>query len=81
VIVHYVVFRSPSLVDRFQIRFFSIGEEGEEPLKLRESDMGTTEGNLLKDCFLMAGANRIRVRFDDNLKHSIKLITEELVQL
>jgi hypothetical protein len=80
-VVHYVVFRSPSSIERFQIRFFSIGEEGEEPLALRSSDIGSVQGNLLTDCFLTIGMNRIRVRFNDNMKHSIKLKTEELVQL
>ena len=56
-------------------------EESDEELQVEESNIGNVSGNIVRDVHLPEGRLRLRVRFTDNMKHSIKLAAEELYEV
>ena len=45
------------------------------------SNTGNVSGNIVRDIHLTEGRLRLKVRFTDNMKHSIKLAAEELYEV
>ncbi len=80
-IVHYIILHSPDSIDQIRLRFMSIGEEKDEELLIKTANVGTIKGCTLDDLFLVEGKNKLRLQFADNMKHSIKITAEELIEL
>ena len=59
----------------------SIGEEKDEELLIKTANVGTIKGFTLDNLFLVEGKNKLRLQFADNMKHSIKITAEELIEL
>lgn len=80
-VYHYVVLHSEEDIDNVRLRFLAVGEENNEKLKIAESSVGNVSDNIIRDVHLQPGRIRIRIKFADNLKHSVKLSAEELYEL
>jgi hypothetical protein len=80
-VVHYVVLHSEEEVGNVRLRFYAVGEESDEQLYVRETSHGNIDGEVVRDIHLNLGTTRLRVRFNDNMKHSVKLKAEELYEL
>ncbi len=80
-VVHYIVLHSEEEVGNVRLRFYAVGEESDELLYVRETSHGNIDGELVRDIHLDFGSTRLRVRFNDNMKHSVKLKAEELHEL
>ncbi len=78
---HYVVLHPEEEVGNVRLHFFAVGEESDEELQIVESNIGNISGNMIRDVRLSGGKLRLRVRFNDNMKHSIKLSAEELYEV
>ena len=80
-IYHYVVLHPREEVGNVRLHFYAVGEESDEELQVEESNIGNVSGNIVRDVHLPEGRLRLRVRFTDNMKHSIKLAAEELYEV
>lgn len=80
-VVHYVVLHSEEEVGNVRLRFYAVGEESDELLYVRETSNGNIDGEVVRDIRLNVGTTRLRVRFNDNMKHSVKLKAEKLHEL
>lgn len=80
-IYHYVVLHPKEEIGNVRLHFFSVGEDGDEELQVEESNTGNVRGNIVRDIHLTEGRLRLKVRFTDNMKHSIKLAAEELYEV
>lgn len=80
-IYHYVVLHPKEEIGNVRLHFFSVGEDGDEELQVEESNTGNVSGNIVRDIHLTEGRLRLKVRFTDNMKHSIKLAAEELYEV
>ena len=80
-IYHYVVLHPKEEIGNVRLHFFSVGEDGDEELQVEESNTGNVSGNIVRDIHLTEGCLRLKVRFTDNMKHSIKLAAEELYEV
>lgn len=80
-IYHYVVLHPREEVGNVRLHFYAVGEESDEELQVEESNIGNVSGNIVRDIHLPEGRLRLRVRFTDNMKHSIKLAAEELYEV
>lgn len=80
-IYHYVVLHPREEVSNVRLHFYAVGEESDEELQVEESNIGNVSGNIVRDVHLPEGRLRLRVRFTDNMKHSIKLAAEELYEV
>ena len=80
-ICHYVVLHPKEEIGNVRLHFFSVGEDGDEELQVEESNTGNVSGNIVRDIHLTEGRLRLKVRFTDNMKHSIKLAAEELYEV
>ena len=76
-VCHYVVLHSEEEITSLRLRFFGVGEETNEELKVIGTNAGEIDGNLIKNIHLSEGTTRLRIKFADNMKHSIKLSAEE----
>ena len=43
--------------------------------------MGNVSGNIIRDLHMNKGSMRIRIRFSDSMKHSLKMTAEELHEI
>lgn len=80
-IYHYVVLHPNEEVGNVRLHFYAVGEDSDEELQVEESNIGNVSGNIVRDVHLPEGRLRLRVRFTDNMKHSIKLAAEELYEV
>lgn len=81
IVYHYVVLHPKEEIGNVRLHFFAVGEESDEELQVEESNIGNVSGNIVRDVHLQEGRLRLRVRFTDNMKHSIKLAAEELYEI
>lgn len=75
---HYVVLHSDEELDNVSLHFFAVGEDSDEELQVVESNEGNVNGSIIQNVHVPEGRLRLRVRFSDNMKHSIKMTAEEL---
>ena len=80
-IYHYVVLHPREEVGNVRLHFYAVGEESDEELQVEESNIGNVSGKIVRDVHLPEGRLRLRVRFTDNMTHSIKLAAEELYEV
>lgn len=70
---HYLKIHSPRDVIDGELELVTIGEQSDDIVNLDYTDNGTIEGNLIKGVVLEEGRNTVKVHFDDNMRHAIKL--------
>lgn len=75
---HYVVLHSEDNIHNVRLHFYSVGEDGEEVLEIVETSEGDISGTAIENIQLTGRRKRLRIRFADRMKHTIKLEAEEL---
>ena len=70
---HYLKIHSPHDVIDGELELITIGEQTDDIVNLDYTDNGMIDGNVIKDVVLEEGRNTIKVHFDDNMRHAIKL--------
>ncbi len=73
-IEHILLINSDKDIENAELAL-SVGTDNdrEDSVFIIETDNGTIEKNILKNVLLFQGKNSIKIRFADNVKHSIKL--------
>ena len=72
-IEHHIVIHSPQDISRGEIELLISGEEAMDVPTIMSSSQGTITGNYISELSLHEGRNTIIVRFDDEMRHSVKL--------
>jgi hypothetical protein len=76
---HYLIITAERKIERAELELHVSGDnDKDDDISISSTDKGTVQGNKLKDVPFSAGKNQIKVRFADNLKHSIKIKAYEL---
>lgn len=73
---HYVVLHSPEELASIRLHFFGVGEESNEELSPSSTNIGKIDGNVIRDIHLSKGTTRLKIRFEDNMMHTLKLSAE-----
>lgn len=74
IIYHYLIITSADSIKDAELELFVSGDnDREDGLKIINSDNGNVYANSLKNVSLSSGKNQVKIRFADNLKHSIKI--------
>lgn len=77
-IFHYIVIHSDYDIPNGRIDL-KVGTEGDDELiNVASSDRGQARDNTIINLSLVQGSNKIKIRFADNMKHSVKLDTYEI---
>ncbi len=76
-IYHNVIIHSDYEVESGQVHFVVGGDESTDVVKIIHSSDGTPKENAVVNISLHVGKNVLKIRFADNLKHSIKLTAYE----
>lgn len=77
-IYHYIVIHSDYDIPNGRIDL-KVGTEGDDELiSVAFSDKGQARDNTIIKLSLVQGSNKIKIRFADNMKHSVKLDTYEI---
>lgn len=80
-IYHYVVLHSPEEMASIRLRFFGVGEESNDDLSPVSTNIGEIEGKIIRDIHLPEGTTRLKIRFEDNMMHTLKLSAEEVYEV
>lgn len=77
-VIHTISLKVETDVQRGQIEIIVGGEERDEKVNITNSSLGTYKGNLITDLVLSKDkSNIIKVQFEDNMKHILKLTAYE----
>ncbi|HLN94938.1 MAG TPA: hypothetical protein VK183_04820 [Flavobacterium sp.] len=78
-VYHYLIINSPTHVQNAELELLvNSDNDGEGSVDIIETTSGSISKNILKGVTLDNGLTKIRIRFADNIKHSIKLKTYEI---
>lgn len=77
-LVHYLIIHSEYDVEKGRIDLKVGTEENDDIINVVWADQGLVRDNTVINLTLQQGVNKIKVRFADNMKHSIKLDTYEI---
>ncbi len=77
-ITHVLIVRSDHDVEKGRIAIVTAGEDDDTIVNLRSCSNGNVSGNEITNVSLNKGKNTLLVKFQDNLKHSIKLTAYEI---
>ncbi len=77
ILYHNIVVHSDNPVDDCHISLLVGGDESTDIVKVLSSSAGNPKNNVITKVSLNKGRNSIKIRFADNLKHSIKLTAYE----
>ena len=69
---HYITIHSDQTVDDGIMEVVVCGEIGDVKVNIVESSMGNATGNRISGMSIPAGTSRIRIRFADNMKYTLK---------
>ena len=73
-----VVLHSSEELASIRLRFFGVGEESNDELSPSSTNIGEIDGKVIRDIHLSEGATRLKIRFEDNMMHTLKLSAEEI---
>lgn len=77
---HNLIISSDNAIPNAELELLVSGDnDKDDGIALISTDSGRIEGNKLMGLSLSAGRNQIKVRFADNLKHSIKIKAYEVL--
>ncbi len=76
---HNLIIFSEGPINHAEIELL-VGNDNDrdDSIAIHSTDNGTIQGNKLENLSLISGKNNIKIRFSDNLKHSIKLKAYEI---
>lgn len=77
-IYHYVMLHSDEEIDNVRLHFFAVGEESDEELQVAETTEGEVNGSIIQGVHVQEGHTRMRIKFTDNMKHTLKMTAEEI---
>lgn len=72
-IYHTIIVHSDCQVQNGQLHFVVGGDDTNDTIKILSSNLGNPRDNVVMNLPINLGKNVIKIRFADNLKHSIKL--------
>jgi len=76
---HSLIINSPRVVQNAEIELLvGADNERDDGIAITSTDNGTTDQNVLRGVVLTQGRNIVKVRFSDNVKHSIKVKAYEI---
>ena len=75
---HYLKIHSPHDVIDGELELITIGEQADDIVNLDYTDNGEIQGNIIRGVVLEEGRNIIKVHFDDNMRHAVKLKAYEI---
>ncbi len=76
---HILILISDRQIENAQLELFVGADDGgENGIDINFCDLGSPIGNLINNVSLSRGSNKIKVRFSDNLRHSVKLKAYEI---
>lgn len=79
ILYHNLIVSAEKDISSAELELLVSGDnDRDEGIEISFTDNGTVLGNKLKGITLSAGKNEIKIRFADNLKHSIKIKAYEL---
>lgn len=76
---HILIINSDKQIDNVELELL-VGSDNDrdDGIEIRYSDLGTVEKNIIKNISLVSGNNKIKIRFVDYLKHSVKMRAYEI---
>jgi len=76
---HILIVHSERQIDNAELELL-VGSDNdrEDGIEVTYSDIGSVDKNSIKNVALSSGNNKIKIRFADNLKHSIKIKAYEI---
>lgn len=79
ILYHNLIVSAENDIANAELELLVSGDnDKEDGVAITSTDNGTVQGNKLKGVALSAGKNQIKIRFADNLKHSVKIKAYEL---
>lgn len=81
IVYHYLVLHSDREIANVRLHFYAVGEESDEELRVLETSHGKVNGYMINDLHLNEGRMRIKIRFTDKMKHTVKLLAEEMYEI
>jgi hypothetical protein len=79
ILYHNLIVNTEKDIARAELEILVSGDnDKDDGIEIISTDNGTVQGNKLKGIALSTGKNQIKIRFADNLKHSIKIKAYEL---
>jgi hypothetical protein len=79
VLYHYLIIKSDNDIANAEIELLvSADNDKDDGIAIISTDNGEVHNNKIKNAMLFSGKNIIKVRFADNLKHSVKLKAYEI---
>lgn len=79
VLYHYLILNSESEVENMEISLLVGGDnDKDDGIQLMESDIGAVIDNKITQLKLGKGSTKIKLRFADNIKHSVKIKAYEI---
>lgn len=70
---HFLKIHSPHDVINGELELITIGEQSDDIVNLDYTDNGEIDKNVIREVVLEEGRNTIKIHFDDNMRHAIKL--------
>ncbi|MBD1435179.1 hypothetical protein H8B06_20335 [Sphingobacterium sp. DN00404] len=78
-IYHYLIINSINEIENAELELFvGADNDRDDGIEIKEVDKGIISKNTIKDLQLGQGVTKIKIRFDDNVKHSVKLKAYEI---
>lgn len=79
ILYHNLIVNTEKDIARAELELLVSGDnDKDDGIEIYSTDNGIVQGNKLKGIALSTGKNQIKIRFADNLKHSIKIKAYEL---
>jgi hypothetical protein len=75
---HNLIIHASKDIPNSEIELITGSDSGDEMINISTTDMGKIRENRLIGLSLKSGINRIKVQFEDNIKHSIKVKAYEV---
>lgn len=76
---HYLIVNSENEIENVELELFvSADNDRDDSIAITQTDKGTISNNTIKNLELEEGVNKIKIRFADNIKHSLKLKAYEI---
>jgi hypothetical protein len=69
---HYITIHSDQTVNNGIMEIVVCGEIGDVKVNIVESSIGSATGNRISGIYIPAGTSRLRIRFADNMKYTLK---------
>jgi hypothetical protein len=79
ILYHHLIIMSPNDIHNAEIELFVGSDNGlDTKVEIIDTDKGKIFGNSIRNISLTTGKNLLKIRFDDDMKHSIELRAYEL---